>query len=59
MSIFIIVGFVILAILGWPLIPGRIKHSDQDKRREAYQKRIKEEQAKRAQAKETQNLEKE
>lgn len=33
---------LILMLLGWPLLPGAIKHSDQDKRRAEYQKRLKE-----------------
>jgi len=40
-TIFIIIALVLM-LLGWPLLPGAIKHSDQDKRRAEYQKSLKE-----------------
>lgn len=51
MGIIVIVIFLALLLFSWPMIPGAIKQTDQDKRRDAYQKRIKEEKAKREQQK--------
>ncbi len=36
---------LVLMLLGWPLLPGAIKHSEQDKRRAAYQEKVKAERA--------------
>lgn len=47
-ALFLIIALVLM-FFGWPLLPGAIKHSQQDKRRAAYQKKIKDERVKREQ----------
>lgn len=45
-SVFLVI-IVVIFVLGLPFLPDKIKHSDQDKRREAFQKSIKEKRAER------------
>lgn len=57
MGVILIIIFVVLLLVSWPLVPGAVKKTDQDKRREAYQKRIKEEHTKRERQKQEDALE--